>query len=256
MNKFCAKVNFDQEKNAEHLIKAFFQNFDSSSSIVIRGKEAKMEIFFHEPPMEIIDAICHCKVIELNYGETLKESKESKTTQAETSNPESESSKKIKLPQKKRGRPSTKKLESTKEAKLDENVISKPRVKMECMPEIKAFEEILASVDKTQPVEKRIRYVLEAMELNNLPVNDQKAILEIANAAVKKSKMNLETILGDTNIPNDQKMTARMTFSKFINDFVQKYESSKKVKLLTFLSELQEVIMLENEIEEFSTCTY
>lgn len=425
MNKFWAKVNFKQEKNAEHLIRAFFQNFDPSSSIVVRGKEAKLEIFFQQPPIEIIDAICHCEVIELNYGENLKEYKEAETMQGETENysdqttadggsfeqdeqltidsnngeqteqlnTESENSKKIELPKKKIGRPSTKKFESTKETKSepaiinipkleeiakkaisfehfanlvaewlemdkrqefftnliivssivdkitwkelktalksknvlftqwditwsglqvseklkkssvtllkllnatrqykdysfndvdehfkeeysnkqtmertttnigenlrksDENVSSKPRVKMECMPEVKAFEETLARIDKTQPVEKRVRYVLEAMELNKLPVNDQKTILEIANATVKKSKIISDINFGDTNIPIDQRIYARMTFSKFVNDFVQKYDSSKKVKLLTFLSELQKVIMLENEIEKFSTCT-
>ena len=46
-----------------------------------------------------------------------------------------------------------------------------------------------------------------------------------------------------------------MKFSKFVNDFVQKYESGKKVKLLTFLSELQKIVMLEDEIENFSNFT-
>ena len=46
MSKFWVKVKFKQEKNAEHLIRAFFQDFNPASSIVVRGKEAKMEIFF------------------------------------------------------------------------------------------------------------------------------------------------------------------------------------------------------------------
>lgn len=398
MSKFWVKVKFKQGKNAEHLIRAFFQDFNPASSIVVRGKEAKMEIVFREPPMAIIDAINQCEVIELNYGKNLKEYKEDEDLQVETENDSKqrnvgvESSEKIEQtnvesgdseqteqPKKKRGRPATKKLEPKKETKseptinipkleeiakksnsfehfaelvakwlemdkrkeffksliivsaevdkitwkelekalknknvfytqwdktwsgqqvskklkeysatmlsflnvtkkykeysfkeveeysteensskqdvektrtnfeektdkFNETVFPKPRVKMECMPEIKEFEETLASVDKTQPVEERVRYVLEAMGLNNMSVKEQKQIVEIASTAVKKGRMVFDT-------------TVRMTFSKFVNDFVQKYESGKKVKLLTFLSELQKIIMFESEIESFSDFT-
>ena len=50
MSKFWAKVRFKQEKNAEHLIRAFFQDFNPASSIVVRGKEAKLEIVFRHNP--------------------------------------------------------------------------------------------------------------------------------------------------------------------------------------------------------------
>ena len=423
MSKFWAKVNFKQEKNAEHLIRAFFQEFNPESSIVVRGKEAKLEIVFREPPIAIIEAINHCEVIELNYGNNLKEyaedenangkeenseqevtkSENSEQTEqevAESENSEqteqeatkSENSKLTEQPKKKRGRPSTKKVETTKEVKNEQTVInipelkeiaekatsfehfaelvaewlemdkrkelftnliivsaeveiiwkelekalkcknvfytqwdkiwsgqqvseklkkysatlltflnatrqykeysfkkadelfikensntqatkktipnaeekteeycdndiSKPRVKMECMPEIKDFEETLASVDKTQPVEERVRYVLRAMGLNKLNAKEQKQITEIASTAVRKGRMAFDIIFVEANIPIEQTMEARMTFSKFVNDFVQKYESGKKVRILTFLSELQKIIMFESEIENFSDFT-
>ena len=424
MSKFWVKVKLKQEKNAEHLIRAFFQDFNPASSIVVRGKEAKMEIFFREPPMAIIDAINQCEVIELNYGKNLKEYKEDEDLQVETendskqrnvgvessekieqtnvesenseqpepTNAENENSEQTEQPKKKRDRPATKKLEPKKETKseptinipkleeiakksnsfehfaelvakwlemgkrkdffknliivsaevdkikwkelekalknknvfytkwdkiwsgqqvseklkeysatmlsflnvtkkykeysfkeveeysteensskqdvektttnfeektdkFNETVFPKPRVKMECMPEIKEFEETLASVDKTQPVEERVRYVLEAMGLNNMSVKEQKQIVEIASTAVKKGRMAFDIIFVEANIPIEQTMTVRMTFSKFVNDFVQKYESGKKVKLLTFLSELQKIIMFESEIESFSDFT-
>ena len=437
MSKFWVKVKFKQEKNAEHLIRAFFQDFNPASSIVVRGKEAKMEIVFREPPMAIIDAINHCEVIELNYGKNLKEYKEDEDLQVEAendskqrnvgvessekieqtnvesenseqpeqtnvesenfeqsepTNAENENSEQTEQPKKKRGRPATKKLEPKKETKseptinipkleeiakksnsfehfaelvakwlemgkrkdflknliivsaevdkitwkelekalknknvfytkwdkiwsgqqvseklkeysatmlsflnvtkkykeysfkeveeysteensskqdvektttnfeektdkFNEKVFPKPRVKMECMPEIKEFEETLASVDKTQPVEERVRYVLGAMGLNNMSVKEQKQIVEIASTAVKKGRMAFDIIFVEANIPIEQTMTVRMTFSKFVNDFVQKYESGKKVKLLTFLSELQKIIMFESEIESFSDFT-
>lgn len=435
MSKFWAKVKFKQEKNAEHLIRAFFQNFNPESSIVVRGKEAKLEIVFREPPMAIIDAINHCEVIELNYGKNLKEYEEDETVQVETELDSEQESKEIENSEqteqeseesensehtkqeseeiknseqteqeseengnseqtgktrKKNGRPVTKKKEPTKtESKIisipelkeiakkatsfddfaelvakwlemdkrqeffknliivsadvdkitwkelekalknnniaytqwdkiwsgqqvseklkeksvtmlpllnaiveykgysfkqteeqtekensteqpteettenaEENseevaeaISSKPRVKMECMPEIKDFEETLASVDKTQPVEERVRYVLEAMGLSELPAKEQKQIIEIASTAVKKGRMAFDIIFVEAKIPIEQTMTARMTFSKFVNDFVQKYESDRKVKLLTFLSELQKIIMFESEIENFSDFT-
>ena len=437
MSKFWVKVKVKQEKNAEHLIRAFFQDFNPASSIVVRGKEAKMEIVFREPPMAIIDAINHCEVIELNYGKNLKEYKEDEDLQVETendskqrnvgvessekieqtnvesedseqpeqtnvesenseqpepTNAENENSEQTEQPKKKRGSPATKKLEPNKETKseptinipkleeiakksnsfehfaelvakwlemgkrkdffknliivsaevdkikwkelekalknknvfytkwdkiwsgqqvseklkeysatmlsflnvtkkykeysfkeveeysteensskqdvektttnfeektdkFNETVFPKPRVKMECMPEIKEFEETLASVDKTQPVEERVRYVLGAMGLNNMSVKEQKQIVEIASTAVKKGRMAFDIIFVEANIPIEQTMTVRMTFSKFVNDFVQKYESGKKVKLFTFLSELQKIIMFESEIESFSDFT-
>ena len=476
MSKFWVKVKLKQEKNAEHLIRAFFQDFNPASSIVVRGKEAKMEIVFREPPMAIIDAINNCEVIELNYGKNLKEYKEDEDLQVEAendskqrnvggessekieqtnvesedseqpeqtnvesedseqpeqtnvesedseqseqtnvesgdseqpeqtnvesenseqpepTNAENENSEQTEQPKKKRDRPATKKLEPKKETKseptinipkleeiakesnsfehfaelvakwlemdkrkeffksliivsaevdkitwkelekalknknvlytkwdkiwsgqqvseklkeysatmlsflnvtkkykeysfkeveeysteensskqdvektttnfeektdkFNETVFPKPRVKMECMPEIKEFEETLASVDKTQPVEERVRYVLGAMGLNNMSVKEQKQIVEIASTAVKKGRMAFDIIFVEANIPIEQTMTVRMTFSKFVNDFVQKYESGKKVKLLTFLSELQKIIMFESEIESFSDFT-
>ena len=437
MSKFWVKVKVKQEKNAEHLIRAFFQDFNPASSIVVREKEAKMEIVFREPPMAIIDAINHCEVIELNYGKNLKEYKEDEDLQVETendskqrnvgvessekieqtnvesedseqpeqtnvesenseqpepTNAENENSEQTEQPKKKRGSPATKKLEPKKETKseptinipkleeiakksnsfehfaelvakwlemgkrkdffknliivsaevdkikwkelekalknknvfytkwdkiwsgqqvseklkeysatmlsflnvtkkykeysfkeveeysteensskqdvektttnfeektdkFNETVFPKPRVKMECMPEIKEFEETLASVDKTQPVEERVRYVLGAMGLNNMSVKEQKQIVEIASTAVKKGRMAFDIIFVEANIPIEQTMTVRMTFSKFVNDFVQKYESGKKVKLFTFLSELQKIIMFESEIESFSDFT-
>ena len=434
MSKFWAKVRFKQGRNAVHLIRAFFKDFNPTSSIVIRGREAKMEIVFRQPPMEIINAINHCEVLELNYGKNLKEYEEDEPIQHEVEdcfkqedeggessqqikqvsterkdleqtepaneksedleqtepankegkdlkqteppNEESEDSKQIEQP-KKKAADSTSNAESsinvprleeiakkstsfedfvklvaewlemdkrqeffenlaivstevnkiawkdlekalkdkgvtysqwdkawavnqvseklsvtmlkflkeigqykgysfepmeeysneenkTEQAtegtteieeeagEFDEGVIAKPRVKMECMPEIKDFEETLASVDKTQPVAERVQYVLEAMGLSEMSKAKQKQIVEIANTAVRNEQMSFDIILLEANIPINQAMEVRRTFSKFLNDFVQKYESSKEVKLLEFLSELQKIIMLDSEIENFS----
>lgn len=421
MKKFWAKVKFKKDVNAEYLVRAFFKNFNPESSIVIRGKEAKLEIVFEESPMSIVNAIGSCEVIELNYGKNLKEyeeefiqlveeavveqqdegeesskrveqgneeSKDSKQESAkkevldesnqqepqyqETSQPKSKkrktSSKDINLTGVKKSLEeiakkaisfedfvkkieewlqldkkqeffeslviasieveniSWKELEKTLEAKKitykqydktyiakqvsekfkedsitlwvllkcivqykdytfkakesfedeklntqlaekvaheaekdslnqNESIVLKPRIRMECMPEIKDFEETLASVNKTQPVKERVCYVLEAMGLKDMPSELQKQIVEIATTAVKKERISFDIIFVEANIPIEASMTVRMTFSKFLNDFVQKYESDKKVKLLTFLSELQKIIMFEDEIESFGEFT-
>ena len=391
MSKFCAKVKLERDKNAEHLVKAFFQNFNVESSIAIKGNEAKMKIVFEKTPMEIVDAISHCKIVEFNCGKEFKGYEEDESVQVESKmNTEQESkeneiseqvgqtfeenedskrtgqakkkqvtkleTKPVNIPELKEiAKKATsfdnfadliakwmeidekrqsffknliivsadvdtitwKKLEEGLEKKkilcaewdkiwarkqvslkfnitmipflkavveykdysfkqteeydesteqlaeeatgnieeISEEAKEKPRLKMECMPEIKNFEETLASVDKTQPVEKRIQYVLETMGLSQLSDEEQKQIIEIASISIRKSKMDLTVILKETKIPVEQKEIAHLTFSKFVNDFVQKYESDRKVKLLTFLSELQKIIMLEGEIEEFSNVT-
>lgn len=388
MNKFWSKVMINKEENAEKLIKAFFLNFNPESSIVLRGKEAKLEIVFHEPPMETIDAICCCEVIEFNYGKNLKEYEEDENVRVETekdseqAKAESECSKLTEQPKKKNGgevsekngittKVKEKKLKVVNIPELDKiakkatsfehfvklvgewmemnrqqkffeelaivsaevdniswhelekalknkgvaytqsdkmlagqkvskklkeqsitmlpllyvviqykdypfnseeehaiecesevepkNVeekteeyikgdIPKPRVKMKCMPEIKELEEALASVDKTQPVEYRVRYVLNAMELEKLPNVEQNNIVKIVSTAIRKKKMadsdifeNKDILMGDA--------TDHLIVSRFINNFVQKHEAGRKVKVLDFLSELQEIIMLESEIE-------
>ncbi len=78
--KFWAKVRFTSEKNAEYLIRSFFKEFNPESSILIRGKEAKVEIIFDKPPMEIIQAITECNLLEFRYGKTLREYNEDEIT--------------------------------------------------------------------------------------------------------------------------------------------------------------------------------
>ena len=122
------------------------------------------------------------------------------------------------------------------------------RVKMECMPEIPFFEETLGSVDKTQPIEDRIRHVLTAMGWREKNKQEQQEIFEIANTAIRVRKMDFDSIFLNANISKESSMKARMIFSKFINEFVSEY-SDEKIKVLDFLKQLQEILIYENEIE-------
>lgn len=123
-----------------------------------------------------------------------------------------------------------------------EIVSSKSKVKMACMPKCEEFEETLAKVDKSKPLEERIRYVLNPLGLSNLSIKQQHQIVEIACVAVKKDEIVMQDVLNETGIPSEDRAVLHMTFSKMITDFVQKYDKDKKIKISTFLSELKEFV--------------
>ena len=135
-----------------------------------------------------------------------------------------------------------------KDYSFGETISSKPRVKLECMPEIQSFEEVLAGVDKTRPVEERVLYVLDSMGLEEIDSEKKEFCIKIANTAVRKKEIVADAILEEANIPVVDRGIAEMSFSEFLNNFVKKYDSEKKVKVFAFLSELQKVIMLDTEL--------
>ena len=254
-------------KDTGIIIKAFFNDFDSENSIELKDGTVKIEIVFKdEVPLKLIDSISQTEIIELKYGNFNEQEKnEESENLEETKKPETESkvakNKKMEEPEqpkKKRGRPKKEKVEEKisfpEKEQQDERVenVNEKRVKMPCMPEIKEFEKKLAMVDKTQPVEKRIKFVLEAIGFNQLSEKSQKNIMEIATIAVKSSRMSYDIIAVKAQIQGDSPMTARMEFANFVNNFAKKYDSSAQVKILDFLSDLQKIIMFESEIEDYS----
>ena len=115
-------------------------------------------------------------------------------------------------------------------------------VKMQCMPSIPSFEEVLGRLDKSKPVNDRILYVLSAMGLKDKDSHDQKAILKIATAAVQSANLDFDSIFSKTDFSEVDALDARMTFSEFINDFAKSYGSDKNIKLITFLEELKNIV--------------
>lgn len=122
-----------------------------------------------------------------------------------------------------------------------------PRVKMDCMPDITEFEEILGNVDKTRPIEQRVMYVLNSMGLKEKDAKEQQEIFEIASAAVVMEKVIWDDLFSMLNIPIGLRLERRLKFSKFIDDFVSQYDSEKKVKSETFLKELQKILIIKRE---------
>lgn len=122
---------------------------------------------------------------------------------------------------------------------------SKTRIKMDCMPSIPSFEEVLESVDKTIPIEDRVKCVLEAMMLEKRKPSDQERILKIANATMKLSQepITIEAVMQKAYIAQNSQKDARLMFSKFINDFAKKHGAVRKVSVIEFLNDLRKVLL-------------
>jgi len=120
---------------------------------------------------------------------------------------------------------------------------SKYGVKMVCMPEIPYFEKKLAQIDRTQPIEERVKYVLEAMGLKSQKPQEQQGILEIVNEAMGLEGKALATFLFN----KDMILKQRMTFANFVNNFVRlhTHDPNMLLKLVDFLRDLKAVVTFE-----------
>ena len=121
----------------------------------------------------------------------------------------------------------------------------KPRIKMECMPEIEEFEETLTHVDKTLPVSTRIETVLLPMGLEKLPEQEKNILVDFSRIVIEQKKVNLDNALEQIaktyNLDSSKEIQLKM--SQLLNSYVQKYDKDRKVKTETFFTELQKVIM-------------
>ena len=121
----------------------------------------------------------------------------------------------------------------------------KPRIKMECMPEIEEFEETLTHVDKTLPVSTRIETVLLPMGLEKLPEQEKNILVDFSRIVIEQKNVNLDSALEQIaktyNLDLSKEIQLKM--SQLLNSYVQKYDKDRKVKTETFFTELQKVIM-------------
>lgn len=224
--KILVKVKFNEEESVEEFLRIFSIEFDSESN--------KVEIYFKDrPPMKIIEAICHCNVVEFDLDKTQEEHSEENT-----------------LGQ-------TEQTATKEEIPAEVKYGTHPkRVKMACMPEIPLFEEVLGSADKTLPIDERVRLVLVAMGLETLRPREKQEVFEISNLAVRLKNMRLfmvrDIMYERTSIPPMYDWDeAVMVFSTFLNKFVRKHVRSEEIKVEVFLRDLQKVILDESEIQSF-----
>jgi len=111
------------------------------------------------------------------------------------------------------------------------------------MPEIPALKEALLTVDKTLPVESRVKHVLFAMGLESEDEKAKNEILDLAITAMSLKEINFANLFVKCNIPMQDTAHARAAFSTFLE------KCGQKVKVLNFLKSLQAEIMLADEIQ-------
>lgn len=121
---------------------------------------------------------------------------------------------------------------------------STSNVKMECMPEIPEFEEVLKSVDKTQTPQEISEHILRKMGLAENNEKEKQYIISIVSAALETDLNDFESICDKVNIPKKSRLFAQLTFSKFINNYVKMfYPDNAAIKGTEFLKELKEAVM-------------
>ena len=135
---------------------------------------------------------------------------------------------------------------------VNEDICSK-RVKMKCMPEIPMFEVALGSIDKTQAIENRVKYVLNVMKLEEQNSEKQNIIRVISNVAVMSKEIDINAIYEKSGIKHRAKEYVHLTISKFVNDFAKLHvNSAEKIAAVDFLKNLQEIVLLETEVENLT----
>lgn len=127
--------------------------------------------------------------------------------------------------------------EASEDASTNAEVTDEPKTIMSCLAEVTWFITFINSIDKTKTIEEKVEEVLVKMNLEEPKYADvKKKILDIAIKAMKarsiEDMIELKTF-----------SKSRMDFSSFLNDFADK-NSSKKVKVIDFLKELREVILV------------
>lgn len=220
MGKFWVKLKFKQKENAEQLIKAFFQEFNQKSSILVRGEEAEMEIIFQEPPMPIIEEISKCEIIEMICGKNFEHevTENEAPEQSKQKIKEKENSEQLERPKRKRGRPATKNLEPKKEEK-QESIVNIPELD-DIAKKANSFEHFAKLVAEWMNMQQRKKYFTN---------------LIIVSAEVKEIKwkeLNIALDLRGIYYSREDKTWASLQVSEKLNKY--------SVTILTFLNIIKE----------------
>ena len=119
-------------------------------------------------------------------------------------------------------------------------------VKMHCIPRIQSFEAALESIDKTQPIEERVKKILTFMADGKKIENE---IFIMVNTAITLKKIELSVVFVKSGLNAKEYGSSWMKVSKFINDYVQQYVPGTTVKAMVFIEELQSNLLTEEELK-------
>lgn len=116
--------------------------------------------------------------------------------------------------------------------------------------DLPCFQELIDCVDDTQPVDERVRTLLNAIGLNQRTGEEQHRILEVVNMAIKMKDIDFDAIGEKLEISTEDISGARMILSELLNVYIASNAPSVgKIKAIDFLKELQKVIMTQQEID-------
>lgn len=217
-----ASLKFKKEDAEKKVVSTFFKANVDRKKISLKEDILSLDLSFSEnPPEDLISVLIDCELISMccnQLDENSESSATSSTTITETKRPIEE--------KKKRGR-RPKKVEN---------------IKLKCITNNQSFDKFLNSLDSSLSIEDKIKMILEQIGLKSLKEDLQNYIIEISNIAVKKG-LSIEDTLKESSVPEGLQTTVRIHYSNLVNIFVSKYDSSAKIDLTTFLSDLREVIM-------------
>lgn len=132
---------------------------------------------------------------------------------------------------------------TVEESSNQERGVLQKQPKMECMPEIKELTDALIKAAQEQEISEKINIVLEVCGLKSRKPNEQKYILAIASAAVEMDQLDIENLISRSGVPNNSAYSVRMSFAQMINNFVQKNNHTRKIKLEDFLRDLKQIVL-------------
>lgn len=117
----------------------------------------------------------------------------------------------------------------------------KEEIHMQCIPKIPFFARLLGELSKKQgDANNRIQKVLIAMEIEECTQDIQTQIKEIFERGLRLKEIRLSNLTAEFEQAN--------ILAEFINNFVSKYEDGRNVSSLDFFTELQKIIMRDDEI--------
>lgn len=115
--------------------------------------------------------------------------------------------------------------------------------------DIPNFQKIVDSIDKTQPINERVKSVLTAMGLSSRTNEEQYNVQKVVNIGIKLKNINAEAFAKKCDMSSMDFANARMIISTLLND---NGCSTEKMKVIDFLKELQKLVMTESEIENLT----
>ncbi len=116
---------------------------------------------------------------------------------------------------------------------------------MKCMAGIKPFEKALKKINSKLETDEKVLYILEKMGLSSIEEKNREIISESCRYMLTyKMPSSFKDVIFKEMYQRCFLPEIIMILSTFINNYVQKFDSERKVKAFDFLNELYDVVTL------------